>query len=221
MTHRIPMPMMPPKPSQQGTRHDRKGYLRPMAETWQPPDGVARRSVSALVALVLWLNVASNLRWQPDGTKTYCDHFAADFVWQLLMRQVLSAWIFWTATTTKQIADTGIVPAVKYGTNVREHGAAGLHAWLQEHGQSFGWREEKDESGLKAVMNVEGTFGLITTKGHVAVALPDNCGAGLGVPDGPGILQCQSGSTCSNGRRRNWWRKEPVKFWSYQGEWPA
>lgn len=217
----IPMPMMPHNPRAQGTRADRKGYLRPLKETWVPPVGFQRRSIAAIAALVLWLNVAIVLRWQPDGKKTYCDHFAADFLWQLLGRQVISAWIFWTATTAKQIAETGVIPPVKYNVNVKEHGARSLHAWLQEHGEAFGWREEKSESGLRNVLNSELTVGLITTDGHVAVGLPDDCGKWLGVPDGPNILQCQSGSFTTNGRRKNWWGNEPVKFWSFQGEWPS
>jgi hypothetical protein len=126
---------------------------------------------------------------------------------------------------------TGTAPVPIVGRSVDEHGAGRQYRWLAEWGADFGWREEKDASGLRLAM--VDTFGIIVTPGHIAVALPDACeGAGglevdyakrrpngrpESVPEAP--LQSQSGSRCVTSWRRQWWRASEVRFYSFQG-WP-
>jgi hypothetical protein len=184
------------------------------------------------------MDVENSLRWrkreitvrrtvrgkvvETKKTATYCDHYAADFTEQLLGIPVLSAWVWWNKDALAKIRKGEAVEAV-YNVTTIEHGARGLWAWLPEFGDDFGWRSEKDMSGLKNVLNAENTIGLITTPTHVAVALPDACGKILGVADGPIILSSQAGSRNSRAWRKNDWfrRNKDVKFYSYQGTWPA
>ena len=231
----IPMPLYD-NGADLGTRADRRDYLEPMGERW--PYKGARRTASALANLVLWLDVGRAARWQPRprpnaSPATYCDHYAADFCEQLLGRQVLSAWVWWTDSAIASMVATGRPVPVEYGRTVLEHGARGLYGWLEEWGADFGWREESTSAALRKAMNEGVTFGIIVTPGHIAVALPDACeGAGglvvdyarkrpsgrpESLPDVP--LQSQSGSKCVTAWRRSWWTPQEVQFYSFQG-WP-
>ena len=217
-----------------GTRSDRRDYLEPMRERW--PYTGDRRTVAALTHLVQWLDVGRSQRWQPrprpdKSPATYCDHYACDFAEQLLGRQVLSGWVWWTEAAIATMRATGQAVPVVIGQTVREHGARSQYQWLAEWGAEFGWREEKTGPALRRAMTDGMTFGIIVTPGHIAVALPDACegpgglvvdyarkrpnGRMESMPDVP--LQSQAGSVCRTAWRRSWWVPQEVRFYSFQG----
>jgi hypothetical protein len=170
----IPMPMHTTK--RPGTRSDRNGYLSPMAERW--PGGT-------IADLVTWMDVEASERWRKRTTSsgklaTYCDHYAADFVWALTGRQLTSAWVWWTSHAEKRIRLFGDVVAPIYGDTIIEHGAKGLHQWMSRCGHEFGWTKEKDGASLQGMVDQHGTIGLILTPSHVAVVVPSVCAEVLG-----------------------------------------
>jgi hypothetical protein len=217
----IPMPLL--QREHRGARDNHDGYLTPMRERW---DGPRERTPEAFAALTRWMAVDKVKRWQKrpnrsGGTATYCDHYAADWCEQMTGRALLSAWVWWTDGALASMRATGQAVPVVYGSTVREHGARGLYGWLAEFGAEFGWRLEKDASGLRAAMGAD-TFGLIVDPGHVAVALPDACGPLLGVSDGPGVLTSQAGGRNAMAwRQTDWYAGDSTaRFYSFQG-WTA
>ena len=189
----IPMPMHTTK--RPGTRSDRNGYLSPMAERW--PGGT-------IADLVTWMDVEASERWRKRTTSsgklaTYCDHYAADFVWALTGRQLTSAWVWWTSHAEKRIRLSGATITPVYGDTIIEHGAKGLHQWMGRCGHEFGWTKEKDGASLQRLVDSHGTIGLILTPSHVAVVVPSVCaevlGAELRPPVRPGpCLTSQAGA---------------------------
>jgi hypothetical protein len=173
----IPMPMHATR--RPGTRADRNGYLSPMAERW--PGGT-------IADLVTWMDVEGSERWRPywvtlpDGTRkqrTYCDHYAADFVWALTGRQLTSAWVWWSTAAEKRVR-AGETVAPVWNKTVIEYGARGLHQWMGRCGHEFGWTSEKSAKDLQAMVDQHGTIGLILTPSHVAVVVPSICAEVLG-----------------------------------------
>jgi hypothetical protein len=169
----IPMPMHTTR--RPGTRADRNGYLSPMSERW--PGGT-------IADLVTWMDVEASERWRPywvtlpDGTRkqrTYCDHYAADFVWALTGRQLTSAWVWWTKDAEKRIRLFGDTITPVWNKTVIEHGAKGMHQWIARCGHEFGWTSEKSAKDLQAMVDQHGTIGLILTPSHVAVVVPSVC----------------------------------------------
>lgn len=197
-----------------GRRDNRRNLLTPMGERW---NGVTGDFIVDLAALVAWMAVDTSLRWMPHPGRTpgklatYCDHYATDFLDQLFGAPPIPGWTWWL----DGVEDDGVDPVI--GKTVREFGAKSLHAWLPEFGAEFGWQAEKDESGLRNVLNATPTVGLITTPRHVAIALPDACGPLLGVSDGPVILTSQAGSRNVRAWRQNDWfrRNAAVQFHSF------
>lgn len=202
-----------------GRRDNRRNMLTPMGERW---NGHTGDLVADLVALVQWMAVDSSFRWMPHPGRTpgklatYCDHYACDFMEQLTGQVVLSAWVWWLPEALEAIREGQDVEPVR-GETVREHGARSLHAWLPEFGDEFGWRSEKNVSGLKAVLNSTPTVGLITTPTHVAIALPDACGDALGVTPGGVVLTSQAGSRNAQAWRKDDWfrRNADTRFYSF------
>jgi hypothetical protein len=150
-----------------------------MSERW--PGGT-------IADLVTWMDVEGSERWRPywvtlpDGTRkqrTYCDHYAADVVWALTGRQLISAWVWWTTATERRVRAGEVVTPV-WNKTVSEHGAKGLHQWMARCGHEFGWTREKSAKDLQAMVDQHGTIGLILTPSHVAVVVPSVCAEVLG-----------------------------------------
>ncbi len=213
------MPLLPRE--HRGTRDNHEGYLTPMRERWEDPRA---RTPEAFAALTRWMAVDRVARWQPristrTGKRvTWCDHYAADWTEQATGRVLLSAWVWWTDEALATMRATGVAPPAIVGRTVQEHGARSLYRWLEEFGAEFGWRVEKDASGLRKALGSD-TFGLVVDPGHVAVALPDACGPLLGVSDGPGVLTSQAGGRNAMAwRQDDWYRGDSTaRFYSFQG----
>jgi hypothetical protein len=207
MTPRIPIPTYDGGPDT-GTRNDRADYLEPMGERWPGGD---------LLSLVDWLNVEKSQRWQPrkkaDGTQaTYCDHYAADLIEQACGQQLISAWVWWTEAAFRRL-ELGEVVAPVYGQTVIEHGAKGLHKWMIEHGERYGWHRVYTDAALRDMLTDRHTIGLILTPSHVSVALPD---VYQPAPFSGPPLQTQAGSRNARlWRQDDWYRRrtDVVRVW--------
>jgi hypothetical protein len=197
-----------------GRRDNRANYLTPMGERWAGHTGDL---VTDLVGLVQWMDVENSLRWASRRNAkgklaTYCDHYAADFTEQLLGKAVLPAWTWWLDDVLEDHREGEDLPDPVIGKTVREFGARSLHAWLPVYGADFGWRAEKDMSGLVNTLNAGPTFGIITTPKHIAIALPDACGALLDVPAGSVVLSSQAGSrNVAAWRQDDWFRRNKAR----------
>lgn len=212
MTPRIPIPVYDGGPDL-GTRNNRRDYIEPMAERWPGGD---------LLQLVDWLAVDRSQRWQrrlkpkerpddPDEWFTYCDHYAADLIEQACGQQLISAWVWWTESALRRLQRGETVPVV-YGETVREHGARGLHGWMRDHGQAYGWGRVHTDAALREQLNDRYTIGLILTPSHVAVALPDVVASVPGLPP----LQTQAGSrNVRLWRQDDWYRRreDTLRVW--------
>jgi len=192
----IPIPMLQ---DAQGTglRSNRFQYLSPMQELWQGGD---------IGNLVDWMQVDTSLRWQKRTNSegkvlTYCDHYAADFIYQATRKQLISAWVWWTQDAINAIRK-GINVKPIYGETVIEHGARGLHSWIKEWGKYYGWNAVSNDTELRRNLSDKYTIGLILTPAHVSVALPDMLQPGIGPP-----LQTQAGSRNVRLWRQNDWYK--------------
>lgn len=212
MTTRIPIPLYDGG-ADLGARDNRRDYLEPMADRWPGGD---------LLQLVDWLAVDRSPRWQrrlkpkekptdPDKWFTYCDHYAADLIEQACGRQLISAWVWWTESALRRLRRGETVPVV-YGETVREHGARGLHEWMGDFGQDYGWRRVHTDAALREQLNDRYTIGLILTPSHVAVALPDVVANVPGLPP----LQTQAGSrNVRLWRQDDWYRRweDTLRVW--------
>jgi hypothetical protein len=179
-----------------------------MAERWPGGD---------LLQLVDWLAVDKSVRWQPrqraDGTQaTYCDHYAADLIEQACGQQLISAWVWWTEAALRHL-ELGDPVVARYGKTVIEHGAKGLHGWMIEHGERYGWHRVYTDAALRDMLTDRHTIGLILTPSHVSVALPD---VYQPAPFSGPPLQTQAGSrNVRLWRQDDWYRRrtDTVRVW--------
>ena len=104
------------------------------------------------------------------------------------------------------------VPVV-YGKTVVEHGAKGLHGWMIEHGEQYGWHRVYTDAALRDMLTDRHTIGLIMTPSHVSVALPD---VYQPAPFSGPPLQTQAGSrNVRLWRQDDWYRRrtDTVRVW--------
>jgi len=186
--------------------------------------------IAAMADLVRWMAVESSARWRPENGRTYCDHYAEDWMDQWWGQGRLadplarieapgrmprtSAWLWWRGDH-----GAGDNPPVVYGETVVEHGATSAARWLLRNGAGYGWVRHADEEAFRRALNERAVPGLIYCEtadparaSHVTVALPDDCERHAGkVEDGRGLLQTEAG-----GRNRMWTRRT----W-YRGRWAS
>lgn len=148
-----------------------------------------------------WMAVDKSARWQPVGSRTYCNVYASDVV-HVLGGYLPRVWWIHPGAGNYTVA---------YGETVREMTANSLHDWMHDHGEGFGWQivpVGADGSWMQDLVDESSTYGVIIGRnrdkrrpGHVTVVLPSACSGVAG--DGP--LQSQAGTTNKRWFRDRWW----------------
>ena len=170
-----------------------------------------------LEAIVRYLDVERNARYQPTKAQTYCNIYACDYCY---LAGVYLPRVWWTDAALHSLrADAAVEP--KYGVTVGELNANALYAWLRDFGPSFGWRPRASIDELQAAAN-QGQVAvicarrkLLSSPGHIAVVVPETAPPLVAERNGEFLrlpLQSQAGRhnycfSCGPGR---WW--EGVQF---------
>jgi len=169
-----------------------------------------------LLEIVNYLAVDASSRYQPRGSRTFCNVYAYDYCY---LAKVYLPRVWWLPSAIERLASGESLP-VRYGITVGEMSANSLFTWLKDLGGRFGWTRVFSETELQDAANL-GRVCLISAQrvdlgasGHIAAVVPENPpntskrdGGSVRVP-----LQSQAGASnfrfgTSSGR---WWAG--VKF---------
>ncbi len=185
----------------------------------------ASGKAAGIVSIIDWLDVgkSSHLRWQADGSKTFCNVYVYDVC------DTAGAYIPRVWWNSKAIVDllAGKTVTAKYGDTVVEMRANHIFNWLQEHGADFGWKRVFDVDTLQSEANA-GRLGIICAQrtdmekpGHIQIIAPEN-GSHKAKRSGGVVTQpLQSNAGSSNFTYgflgSNWWQGSKFKqfgFWT-------
>jgi predicted chitinase len=209
------------------------GRAFPLGEKGRPKRTGSKPETKAsqVIDIATYLDSAasSHKRYQRKGGQTFCNIYAYDFCY---LCGVYLPRVWWRPAALKEIEkDPEVKDKVKveYGTTVRELRANDLHDWLEDYGESFGWRSVTDLDELQAAANV-GEVGIIVAKrrdngrpGHITAVVPEH-GKFAAARDKSGIvlrpLESQAGSKNYRfvTKRTAWWRNERFEsfaFWRH------
>lgn len=208
-TFKPPFPYL--NQSSRGTRANRLSMAAPMAARWVRKASMTHEE--ALADLVRWMDVENSYRWMAytddKGNRfTLCDEYSEDFLDQFYgpYRVSYAASVWWTDKSLESIK-AGSTPKIEWPTTVKSNGAKGLHEWLHEWSTTYGWITfEKEEDFYKWLNTTPNALGVISTPGHVAIALPDLVNPEI-KKNGTIPLQSQAGAQNFSYRRTNSWYK--------------
>ena len=201
-TFKPPFPYL--KQSSKGTRANKLSFAAPMMVRWNRPVGSTHEQ--ALASLVTWMDVENAKRWRPEDGKTYCDEAAEDFLDQFYgsYKVAFAASVWWTDKSLESIK-AGSTPKIEWPTTVKSNGARGLHDWLHKWSTAYGWITfEKEEDFYNWLNTTPNALGVISTPGHVAIALPDSVNPQIR-KNGTTCLTWQAGAKNYNYRRNSSW----------------
>jgi predicted chitinase len=164
------------------TRARGGGRAFPLGETGRPRRGATRPDTKArqLLDIAGYLDSPNpaHHRYEPQGSRTFCNIYAYDFCY---LSGVYLPRVWWKPAARRALRAGGEV-AVEYGRTVRELRANDLHDWLEDYGSEFGWHAATDLDELQAAAN-QGQVGLIVAKrhddgkpGHITVVAPEHDG---------------------------------------------
>lgn len=200
------LPALPParmrENNPKATRQSTTAYPFPIGEAGRPtrdPAAPAAQRVQQLRALADWLDVERSARYLPGGGKTFCNIYAADY---LYLAGVYLPRVWWTGPALLRFGQGQAVDVV-YGDTVSEILADQLLEWLLRFGPGFGWRRVFDASALQAAANAGGVgvicadAAVVGRHGHITVVVPEDA-THSAVRDADGHvlqpLQSQAGS---------------------------
>lgn len=197
------------KQSQKGTRANRLAYGVPMLARWKYDS--MKSYIENLVSLIDWMDIERSKRWLPytdenGKLRTFCDEASEDFLDQLFGPYKLpyAASVWWTPQSLELIR-LGDCPKILWPTTVKSNGARGLHDWLHDWSETYGWQVFESEEDFYTWLNTEGPrVGVISTPTHVSVALPDKVNPTIKPKDFV-PLQTQAGGTNKKYFRSNSW----------------
>ncbi len=166
-------------PSASAKRAGAGGRAAPLGEAGQPgppsshPDG----PVAGIHAVVDWLGVGDpdHLRWQRQGSTTFCNVYAYD------LARACGAYlprVWWSDGALARIRNGEKVQTL-YADTVFEKTANSIFDWFQEHGATFGWTRSFDPDEFQIAVN-SGRIGIINAQrvkldspGHIQGTLPE------------------------------------------------
>jgi hypothetical protein len=199
--------------SSKGTRANKLSMAAPMAARWTYRHSLSY--IENLNSLVIWMDVENSRRWKPERNlstgknMTYCDEAAEDFLDQLFgpYKVPFAASVWWTDKSLESI-EAGSIPAISWPTTVKSNGAKGLNDWLHDWSETYGWQVFENEEDFYNWLNSPGNhIGVISTDGHVTIALPDKVNP-LVKTSGTIPLQTQAGAQNRQFFRSNSWYKK-------------
>ncbi len=208
------------------TRARDGGRAYPLGEKGRPrrtgskPETKARHVID--IATYLDSAAPAYKRYQPKGSQTFCNIYAYDFC---CLCGVYLPRVWWRPAALDKIRE-GQKVDVKYNTTVRELRANDLHDWLEDYGESFGWRSVTDMDELQAAANV-GEVGIIVAKrrdngrpGHITAVAPEHASF-TAARNSSGLilrpLESQAGSKNYRfvTKRTAWWQHDKFESFSF------
>jgi hypothetical protein len=184
------------------------------------PSGAREEKLAALHAIVDWLDVETNARYLPGGSRTFCNIYAHDYCY---LASVFLPRVWWNGRALARL-QAGAPVSPTYGETVRELSANSLFDWLHEWGTEFGWRRVFDLDALQEAAN-DGGVGVIVAQrhdrnasGHIAVVVPENDEHAAIRSEGRVTrpLQSQAGTNNHRYNTLHWWthrRFREAAFW--------
>lgn len=174
-------------------------------------DGSATAQVRAseLTAIVDWLDVENQARYEPTSSNTFCNIYAYDYCY---LSGVYLPRVWWTQSALDKLSKGTLVSPI-YGQTVNELNANSLFDWLKEFGAMFGWRRTFDLTEMQKAANdgmvvvICAQNKLLNRSGHICLVVPETQ---LNVANHNGVsvmipLQSQSGRINKKYFSRNWW----------------
>ena len=201
-------------------------YAYPLGEPNRPArtGTTPAERAKSIAKIIRWLGVDSHIRYEPVGTTTYCNIYAADYCY---LAGVYLPRVWWTGKALERLAK-GEPLAAAYGTTVNEITANQLYQWLSDYGPEFGWTRVFDLTALQRQAN-EGSVCIICAQrsdlnrpGHIAAVVPETAEwkakrLSDGSVDIP--LQSMAGVSCYQyGASSSWWRSAKYRafgFWHH------
>jgi hypothetical protein len=216
-------------PRQPGTITKRSGGAD--AHSLNEPNQPGRKGTTAdelraeLAAIIDWLSVdkATNKRYQPTSTATFCNIYAHDYCH---LAGVYLPRVWWSPSAIEKLAQ-GQTVAPQLENTIDEQRANDLFRWLRDFGLRFGWRRTSTLSKLQQEAN-EGAIGIMVARrkedgrsGHIVMVVPETAEEhakrdATGEVTAP--LQSQAGRInfrYGNGQP-NWWKGDEFAesaFW--------
>jgi hypothetical protein len=213
-------------PSPNARRSDRGTWANSIGEPGRPTPAAtnAGGTAAGIVAIIDWLDVGdeTHLRWQPQGSTTYCNVYSYDVC---NIAGVYLPRVWWKHDALTKL-ENGQPVDVKYDVTVDEIRANDIYDWLVEFGGRFGWQRVFDPDPLQTQVN-SGMVGVICAQrtdlnrpGHIQVVAPEN-GSHQAKRSGGKVtqpLQSNAGTTTFTYGflGSNWWRSAAFRefgFW--------
>lgn len=175
-----------------------------------------RERILRLEEILDYMDAERAPRYAPDGPKTWCNIYAADFCY---LAGVYLPRVWWNEAALEDM-DLGMMPTAMYASTVREMRANDLHDWLVSFGWAFGWQRSTPQSAQQ-VANAGG-LGAIVAKnygskpGHISMVVPETFEA---QPFGPAQhylpVQSQAGRIPHkrSAGRAAWWLNQRFESW--------
>jgi hypothetical protein len=209
------------------TRDSRGGaYAYPLGEPGRPgrSGSTGAERAQSLHGIVRWLQVDTRQRYRPEGGKTYCNIYAADYCY---LAGAYLPRVWWTGRALERIASGEAVEPV-YERTVSEMTANMLFRWLGDYGPRFGWSRVFDPDEIQEAANGGGVALIcaqrtdIQSPGHISAVVPE-IGAHSAVRRNGRVtipLQSQAGSRCYqfDCRAPAWWTASKYRehgFWKH------
>lgn len=180
----------------------------------------AQVKASELTAIVDWLDVENQARYEPTSSNTFCNIYAYDYCY---LSGVYLPRVWWTQSALDKLSRGTLVSPI-YGQTVNELNANSLFDWLKEFGAMFGWRRTFDINEMQKAANdgmvviICAQNKLLNRSGHICSVVPETQ---LNVANHNGVsvmspLQSQSGRVNQKYFTRNWWTSSTFRefaFW--------
>ncbi len=213
-------PTIPPAYWQEGRPEARRnsvaGQASPIGEVGRPTRDIhapAGERIQQLTRIVEWLEVETSARYLPRDGKTYCNVYAADYVY---LAGAYLPRVWWTGAAIARLASGRTVEPI-YGKTVMEMRADALYQWLIDFGSTFGWRRVASPDDLQMAAN-GGGIGVICAdrraeglSGHITVVVPET-DVQRAVRNASGQVQQPLQSQAGSKNKRygsagpNWWQ---------------
>jgi hypothetical protein len=139
------------------------------------PNDKFEKKVTAITAIINYLDVEKSARYEPQNPPTFCNIYAYDVC---CLANVYLPRVWWTGKALRLFAQ-GKPVEPRYAETVTELNANSLHEWLKDWGNDYGWQRTFDLTELQTAAN-KGNIGLITAKridlnrsGHIVCVLPE------------------------------------------------
>lgn len=191
--------------------------------------GNAADRAAGLAAIVEWLAVddPQHLRYQRQGSTTFCNIYAHDYCY---LAGAYLPRVWWSGPALLRLAQ-GETLESRYGTTVSELNANSLFDWLGTFGPSFGWRRVFEPAEIQHAAN-QGRVCLLCAQrtqlnrsGHISAVVPETEEQrALGIAQVSTPLQSQAGWTNFRYGTARWWLDPKFRdsgFWVADGARPT